>query len=687
MCSDLEHWSHVRAEVAVRRYQALLQMMDTLAYQGTVSELLKELGTRLKNVAVFDFINFALYDESRHLIVLNVWEGSQSPTLPIELALDKSAAGWVWENQKPLVWSELEHRERFPRLHEVLQNRGMRAFCALPLSTPQRRLGAIGFGTTQPDAYSEGDLEFLSRVAELVALVVDNTLVRQALRDEKEKLKALVEVNNSLTSSLNVQELFPVISGHMGRVVAHDFAGVDIYDPAIAGEHAGDPHRATKFISNSHTGNSQAAVSAAPLPSADTRILSFSDLGHLRPGLADRIREAGIQALYTIPLVTSKGVLGTLNVGRKQQGTFSTNDRELLHQVAKQLAIVLENARAYREIAELKNKLAEEKLYLEDEIRTELNFEEIIGESPALKTVLAQARTVAPSDATVLVLGETGTGKELIARAIHNMSERRGESFIKLNCAAIPTGLLESELFGHEKGAFTGAISQKVGRMELADRGTLFLDEIGDIPLELQPKLLRVLQDHEFERLGSNRTLKVNVRLLAATNRDLARSVAAHEFRSDLYYRLNVFPIHVPSLRERRKDIPLLVRYFVQRLAQRMNKPIQTIPTETMNALVNWDWPGNVRELENFIERSVILTTGSALKAPLAELASVHEENHARRDTTLHTAERDHILRVLRETGGVISGTRGAAARLGLKRTTLQSKMQKLGISRQDFEN
>jgi formate hydrogenlyase transcriptional activator len=685
MCSDLESRSHPRAEVAALRYQALLQMVDTLAYQGTLPELLGELGTRLKNVVVFDFINFALYDESRHRMVLNVWEGPQSPPLPLELELDHSASGWVWQNQKPLVWSEQRDRERFLDLYQVLQNRGMRAFCALPLSTPQRRLGAIGFGATPPDAYSESELEFLSRVAELVALVLDNNLNRQALRDEKEKLKALVEVNNSLTSSLNVQELFPIISSHMGRVVAHDFAGVDIYDPAKSGE------QATTLSSNkiiSDPGSSPAGPSPRlPIPPVETTILRSADFTHLRRSLADRIREAGIQALYTIPLVTSKGVLGTLNVGRKQQGTFSTTDRELLHQVAKQLAMVLENARAYREIAELKNRLAEEKLYLEDEIRTELNFEEIIGESPALKAVLAQARTVAPSDATVLILGDTGTGKELIARAIHNMSERRGESFIKLNCAAIPTGLLESELFGHEKGAFTGAINQKVGRMELADRGTLFLDEIGDIHLELQPKLLRVLQDHEFERLGSNRTLRVNVRLLAATNRDLAKSVAAHEFRSDLYYRLNVFPIHVPSLRERRRDIPLLVRYFVQRLAQRMNKPIQTIPTETMNALVNWDWPGNVRELENFIERSVILTTGSALKAPLAELMSVREENHTRRDTTLHTAEREHILRVLRETGGVISGTRGAAARLGLKRTTLQSKMQKLGISRQDFEN
>src|SRR5207249_3568184 len=452
------------------------------------------------------------------------------------------------------------------------------------------------------------------------------------------------------------------------RVVAHDFAGVDIYDPAKSGEQA-TALSGNKIISD--PGSSPPGPSPrVPIPPVETTILRSADFAHLRPSLAERIREAGIQALYTIPLVTSKGVLGTLNVGRKQQGTFSTTDRELLHQVAKQLAMMLENARAYREIAELKNRLAEEKLYLEDEIRTELNFEEIIGESPALKAVLAQARTVAPSDATVLILGDTGTGKELIARAIHNMSERRGESFIKLNCAAIPTGLLESELFGHEKGAFTGAINQKVGRMELADRGTLFLDEIGDIPLELQPKLLRVLQDHEFERLGSNRTLRVNLRLLAATNRDLAKSVAERDFRSDLYYRLNVFPIRMPPLRDRRDDIPLLVRYFVQKFARKMNKQVDTIPSETMNSLVGWEWPGNVRELENFMERSVILSDGAVLRAPLAELSTC--ESGSLVTDTLVDLERQHIIRVLRETGGVIAGSHGAASRLGMKRTTLQ---------------
>ncbi len=357
----------------------------------------------------------------------------------------------------------------------------------------------------------------------------------------------------------------------------------------------------------------------------------------------------------------------------------------MLTQIASQLAVSLENARAYRELNELKNKLKQEKLYLEDEIRSELNFEEIIGEDPEILKVLSQVKIVAPTDATVLILGETGTGKELIARAVHRMSERRDRSFIKMNCAAIPTGLLESELFGHEKGAFTGAVSQKIGRLELADKGTLFLDEVGDIPLELQPKLLRVLQDQEFERLGSTRTIRINVRLVAATNRDLAKSIADHQFRRDLFYRLHVFPIRVPPLRERRPDIPALVRYFVQKLARRMGKQIDTVSSETMNKMMDWNWPGNIRELENLVERSVILTKGSILHVPLAELRPQPED--AETDGTLEATDREHIIRVLRETRGVLSGPQGAAARLGLQRTTLQSKMQKLGISRKDYED
>jgi len=360
---------------------------------------------------------------------------------------------------------------------------------------------------------------------------------------------------------------------------------------------------------------------------------------------------------------------------------FGESELEFLQQVAKQVAVAVDNVLAHEEVRALKEKLAREKLYLEDEIRTEYNFEEIIGESAALKRILKQVETIAPTDSAVLILGETGTGKELIARAIHNLSKRRERTFVKMNCAAIPTGLLESELFGHERGAFTGAIAQKVGRFELAHGGTLFLDEVGDIPLELQSKLLRVLQEQEFERLGSNRTIRVDVRLVAATNRDLAQMAADKQFRSDLYYRLNVFPITAPLLRERPEDIPLLVRYFAQKYARLMNRRIETIPAGAMTSLAKYHWPGNIRELENLIERSVILSQGPDLHVPLGELkapAAAAPNGVA----TLETAEREHILRVLRETNWVIGGPAGAAARLGMKRTTLQSKMRKLSISR-----
>jgi PAS domain S-box-containing protein len=327
----------------------------------------------------------------------------------------------------------------------------------------------------------------------------------------------------------------------------------------------------------------------------------------------------------------------------------------------------------------------QEMRYLEEELVTVHRFEDIIGESPGLRRILKQVETVAATDVTVLILGETGTGKDLIARAIHQLSSRRERSLVKLNCAAIPTGLLESELFGHEKGAFTGAISQKIGRLELAHQGTFFLDEVGDLPLELQPKLLRATQEKEFERLGGTRTIPIDARLVAATNRDLSKMVTDREFRSDLYYRLRVFPITIPALRERREDIPILVNYFVSKHARSLGRKIETVPNEVMKALIRWDWPGNIRELENFIERAVILSKGPALRVPLAELELPAGTSDANDDTTLETSQKDHILHILRETKGVIAGPNGAAARLGVKRTTLNSKLKKLGIERKDY--
>jgi formate hydrogenlyase transcriptional activator len=397
--------------------------------------------------------------------------------------------------------------------------------------------------------------------------------------------------------------------------------------------------------------------------------------------IAKELLDRGVKSFCSVPLLSHNRTMGALNVGRRQDEGFSYEDVELMRQVAQQISIAVENALAYKQIAQLKDKLTKEKLYLQEEIQTEYNFQEIVGESQTLRRVLKEVETVATTSSTVLILGETGSGKELIARALHNLSDRRERTFVKLNCAAIPTGLLESELFGHEKGAFTGAIATKIGRFETADKGTLFLDEVGEIPLELQVKLLRVLQEQEFERLGSTRTIRVDVRVVAATNRDLGQMVEEQKFRSDLYYRLKVFPITLPPLRERAEDIPALVRHFAQKFALRMKKRIETIPADAMKALQAYAWPGNIRELENFIERAVILTSGSDLRVPLSELKTLSPSSNGS-PKTLEDAEREHILKALREAKWTIGGSGGAAARLGMKRTTLQSKMQKLGIMR-----
>ncbi len=518
--------------------------------------------------------------------------------------------------------------------------------------------------------------------------------VRQALdardetiRDEANSLKMMLDVTSLLSSNWDVPRVFPAISARIRRVLQQELASFALHDAATGSliRQAIDFPLSKGHISAApvDTNNSPAGRS---LQEGAAMIFSKDELQNFEGEIARSLEKEGIQTLCCVPLLRPRGPFGVFILGSTRKNAFQAEDLSLASQVAAQLALAIENHRAAREIEALKKRLGQERSYLEGDVQSHGDFDEIIGESSALKQVLDQVATVASSEATVLILGETGTGKELVARAIHRLSRRSQAPFIKVNCAAIPTGLLESELFGHEKGAFTGAISQKIGRMELADGGTFFLDEVGEIPVELQPKLLRVLQDQEFERLGSNHTRKVNVRLIAATNRNLADSIARHQFRSDLFYRLSVFPISLPALRERVEDIPLLIRYFVRKFAQRMNRPIQTVSKETMTALTQWHWPGNVRELENFMERSVILSGSHSLQAPLSELRAPRqaraEENH-----TLDNAERSHIIRVLRETGGIVSGPLGAARRLGLKRTTLQSKMRRLNIIREDYSN
>jgi len=679
---------HFKADGDVDRYEALLQMADLVVHHRSLPELLPELAQRLHKVASFEVANFSLYDSEKNVMRMHFWEGSEVLSDLTELPLEESACGVAWEKQEPMVWPDLHQETRFRRTVNLLIGKGVRSYCTLPLTTAQKRFGALGLGSSRPNAYSEEDVQLLRRVAELVALTLENAMTRADLLEEKGRLEMLLELSTTLMSNLDMQQLFPAISSLIRRVIRQDLAALVLYEEAnqCLRLYALDSPLADYIIGPDTVVPIAESASGRALLKGEVIIRDRQDLmSSPNSPVVPRMLELGIQSLCSIPLITRKGQLGTLNLASTDSHAFAPHHISFLKQMAAQVAIALDNARAYREIAELTDRLRKEKLYLQDEIRSVLNFEEIVGESPALKHVLTQVNTVAPLDATVLILGETGTGKELIARAIHRMSSRKDSSFIKLNCAAIPTGLLESELFGHEKGAFTGAVSAKIGRLELADKGTLFLDEVGDIPLELQPKLLRVLQDQEFERLGGIRTIRVNLRLIAATNRDLAKSVAAREFRSDLYYRLHVFPVHMPPLRERGKDIQLLVRYFVQKFSRQMKKQIDNIPVETMEALTRWEWPGNVRELENFIERSVILSEGTTLNVPLSELRPVYEG--ARHDATLESVEREHILRALRESGGVIAGLRGAAARLGMKRTTLQSKMQKMGISRADYGN
>jgi len=503
-------------------------------------------------------------------------------------------------------------------------------------------------------------------------------------KQAEDRLQLLLDVTNQVVSNLQLRDLLRAIAGNMRRVMQCDCASLALPDAENKQlqlnvldfpEGKGFFHEEGVYsIEGSPYGTAFRTMKPLAL---EKPFATWQD----NPVVQSRISE-GFKSLCFIPLMRRNRAIGTLNLGRLRGDAFSEEDLYFLGQVANQIAIAVENALEYGQITEAKERLAEQKLYLEDEIRLEHNFEEIIGNSPRLKAVLESVRIVAPADSTVLIQGETGTGKEMIARAIHNLGSRKGQAFVKVNCAAIPLGLLESELFGHEKGSFTGAIAQRIGRFELAHKGTLFLDEVGDIPLELQPKLLRVLQEQEFERLGSTRTQRVDVRVLAATNADLTQMVAEKKFRSDLYYRLKVFPIDVPPLRDRREDIPLLVRYFANKYARRMGKQIESIPSETMDALSRYSWPGNIRELQNLMERAALLSTGPSLRVPVAEILTDSDLSAAGGGNALERAEREQIVRALRESNWVVGGARGAAARLGLKRTSLAYKMQKLGISR-----
>jgi formate hydrogenlyase transcriptional activator len=689
----------------VARYEALIRVSQAVSAYREPRKLFDVLVDELRRVIDFDGIGIAQYDEATGAIEwhVSIHCNEPNPVLKDKCVKNETMTCWVFQNQRPLVIPFVDQETRFPDTMEFLKKHEIQSVCMLPLTTVHRRIGSMFIASERADAYSGDEVRFLGLVADQMALAIDDALNFETSRTAQEQLKLLLDLTNSVVSTLDLRELLRSVSGNLRRVMGCDLAGVGLPD-AENNKHlrlyALDFPDSKGFVREEVLIPIEGTPPGAAFKTGEPFVGMIRDLCNMipdSPPLAEGLKTGAV-----LPLASRGRNHGVLLLGRRDENNFSREEVKFLMQVASQVAIAVENAVAYNKIAELKEKLTQEKLYLEDEIRTELNFEEIVGKSAALRRVLQQVATVAPTDSTVLIYGETGTGKELVARAIHNLSSRQSNAFVKLNCAAIPMGLLESELFGHEKGAFTGAIAQRVGRFELANRGTVFLDEVGEIPLELQPKLLRVLQEREFERLGSTRTLTTDARLIAATNRDLASMVEEQKFRSDLFYRLNVFPVRVPSLRERPEDIPLLVRHFAEQCARRMNKKIETISSETLKQMRQYHWPGNIRELQNVIERAVILSAGPVLNVPLSEIQSrplpaAGDGNESRDNkgepsagkdirNVLEETERKHILSVLSQTNWVVAGPNGAAIRLGMKRSTLQLRMRKLGLSRENAQ-
>jgi len=684
------------------RYELLVGVSSAIGTYRDPQELFGALVRELHRVVRFDYICVSIRDEKSNAFHRHSVDAETEAVIPPdpELAIEESDAWWVYQNQEPLVTSLETHDARFSKFQEIVKKYGVQCVCSLPLTTAHSKVGTLTFGSKAPDVYTAEEVHFLSVVAEQIALAFDNALhfdaseaLQQQLLKKNERLGLLLELTNHVVSNLEFRDLLRAVVASTRRVMGCDGVGITLPD-------TDNTHLRIYALDFAFVDDSVHEESLVPIDEDISgavyrtgKLWCGSVLEARQLGMKDTA-QAEVGTVCILPLVSRGRVLGIFGVVKYQDNAFNSDDIEFLTQIANQVAIAVENALAFGQIRELKDKLAQEKLYLEDEIRSEMNFAQIVGKSASLRRVLKQVETVAPTDSTVLIYGDTGTGKELIARAIHDLSPRRSKPFVKLNCAAIPTGLLESELFGHEKGAFTGAIAQRIGRFEVANGGTIFLDEIGEIPLELQTKLLRVLQEREFERLGSSRTLRTDARLIAATNRDLETMVSEQKFRSDLFFRLNVFPVHVPPLRDRQGDIPLLVRHFTQQFSKRMNKVIETIPTATMNALCRYHWPGNIRELQNVIERAVIVSSGPVLSVDVADLKFSKADHVVEIATTpkspingalhdvLEQSERQQILKALEQSNWVVAGPKGAAAHLGMKRSTLQQRIHKLGIAR-----
>jgi formate hydrogenlyase transcriptional activator len=675
--------------------EALLRLAKSIAGFTTLNDLLQQLPASLRDAVPFDHLGLVLHDADRDLLRIALVH----PDLPLpmrEVPVDFGPAGVVLRSQQTTV-VRLDAGEVLTGMMPALRDLGFRIICGVPLTTPRARLGVLVFGSRDAASYDDVAVALMEQITAMVALAVEHTVQLErlealgaSLAAERDRVQFLLRLNNAITSELDCPRVLGKISQALRDVIRHDYASIALYD-AESGQ---IQLHALTFTDQRGVRPADHLLPLDNSPDGITyqrgvvSIFGEADLAAFGPAGAPTLIAEGIKSICCVPLITARSELGVISVASRSANAFSADAAALLGQLSSQIAIAVENARAYGEIAVIKDQLADEKDYLLDEVRLAHDFREIVGQSATLTRVLQTIATVAPTDSTVLLLGETGTGKELLARALHNLSRRRDRTFVRFNGAALPTSLVESELFGYEKGAFTGAAMRKVGRLELANRGTLFLDEVGDLPLDVQPKLLRALQEREFERLGSTRTLRVDVRLIAATNRDLDAMVLNGLFRSDLFYRLNVFPIHVPALRERREDIPALVSHFVAKFAREMNRRITTIPDDAIAALGRWHWPGNIRELENVIERAVILSSGPVLNVPPGAIQppQAKPEAPSRASTArLQDTERDAIIRALRESNGVVAGPNGAAARLGVKRTTLQSKMRKLGIRRPGY--
>ena len=677
------------------RYRTLLDASSALADHPTIKAVLRSLRDVLSSVSALHGADLYVFsDEEASLHLVDFDKEADAPVMKIgtKVACIGSVAQVIAEQKPVFVPDTAQEMLKYAELAPFAPQSIGRSSYLFPVSTSQKRYGVLALTKNGGQEFLPEDVKLMQSMAAHVAVALECAVARDSAEryqrevvKQRDRLSLLLEINNHIVSKLDAEELFQAVAGSMRRHLGNDLTSLWLLNKQT-------DRFERKFLDfQGGKGFLEKVVVAEPnqLWSEWSRFRTpqfYSPMEcEIPPALREASRSEGLLSAVLVPLLGGNGPLGLMTMCSRKANAFSEADRDLLSQIGTQISLVLENALAYGRLRESRDDLEEQRLYLESEIESEYNFEDIVGKSAAIRKVLEQVAIVAPTSSTVLLHGETGTGKELVARAIHNLSPRRQRTFVRLNCAAIPSGLVESELFGHEKGAFTGALMQKRGRFELADHGTLFLDEIGDITMDLQPKLLRALQEREFERLGSTKTIQVDVRLIAATHRDLEGMIRNNQFREDLFYRLRVFPIEIPPLRERREDIQLLVHFFVSRLARRMQKRIRSVPKHAMEALVNADWPGNIRELENFIERCVILTPGDELNVPRSELRKSGVRSMISAASTFEQAEKQAILDALRNASGKIAGNGGAAERLGLKRTTLQNKMRRLNISRADY--